>query len=366
MKVLYIVPNINNEGGVAKVLALKANYLVDKFGFEVHILTQNGGNCSPFHTFSKNIILHDMDLKGNTVRFLLNYKSQLDDFCRNINPDIIIVGDNGYKAYLIPTILQRTIPIIFECHGSKFIELQGSNNPILNKIKQSAIRLLREFGASNYTRFVALSDESLREWNISNGIVITNPLDYKTQKKAILKSKRVIAVARNSFEKGLDRLLIIWKKVVENNPEWVLDIYGSDVTNSDLKKLASDLKISDSVFFFEPVKNIFDKYMESSIMVMTSRTEGFGMVLIEAMEAGLPIVAYDCPCGPRSILVNNENGFLVEDDNQELFAEKLESLMENENLRIKMGTKASESVTKYDLDTIMQQWKELFLFLKQT
>ena len=95
-------------------------------------------------------------------------------------------------------------------------------------------------------------------------------------------------------------------------------------------------------------------------MAMTSRTEGFGMVLVEAMALGLPCIAYDCPCGPREIIQNNENGLLVENGNIDLFVQKMELLIEDENLRLQMGKNAQESIGKYDIDSIMQQWKSLF------
>jgi glycosyltransferase involved in cell wall biosynthesis len=84
------------------------------------------------------------------------------------------------------------------------------------------------------------------------------------------------------------------------------------------------------------------------------------MVLIEAMASGLPCVAYDCPIGPRAIINDGVNGFLIEDGNVDSFVQKLDLLIEDENLRIKMGKNAQESVKKYDLDSIMQQWKSLF------
>jgi glycosyltransferase involved in cell wall biosynthesis len=84
------------------------------------------------------------------------------------------------------------------------------------------------------------------------------------------------------------------------------------------------------------------------------------MVLLEAMASGLPCVAYDCPCGPRAIIQNNENGFLVENGNLDTFVQKIELLIEDENLRIQMGQNAKNSISKYDLYIIMMQWKKLF------
>jgi glycosyltransferase involved in cell wall biosynthesis len=357
MKILYVVPKINNEGGVARVLSVKTNYLVENFGDEVHILTQNGGNNPLFYNFNDKIALHDMFLQGNKISFFLQYVKELKKVLLNINPDLIIVCDNGLKGYTIPFILKTNKPIVFECHGSKYIEEKAQTK----YFSSTKIKLIfKELSAKKFTKFVGLSKESLKEWNLKNGAIIPNPLWFEASRFAHLKSKKVIAIGRHSYEKGLDRILEIWQKVIEKHPDWSLEIYGKSNENQELQKLANSLNINNNVTFFEPVENINDKYLEASIVAMTSRTEGFGMVLIEAMALGLPCVAYDCPCGPRSIIQNNENGFLVEDGNIDSFVQKMELLIEDENLRIQMGKNAHKSIKIYDLDSIMQQWKSLF------
>jgi glycosyltransferase involved in cell wall biosynthesis len=357
MKLLYIVPKINGEGGVARVLSVKTNYLVEKFGYEVHIITQNNGNFPLFYDFNHKVKMCDISLKGNNISFFFQYKKALQNAVDKINPDIVIVCDNGLKAFLIPFILKTKIPVIFESHGSKFIKENATFNLfILNKLKL----VFKEFSVNKFTKLVALSKENLREWKLKNGVVIPNPLWFESKKNANLKSKKVIVVARHSYEKGIDRLLFIWKKIIEKYPNWILEIYGKSSENQVYQKLAISLKIDKYIHFIEPVKNINEIYLESSFLIMTSRSEGLPMVLIEAMALGLPCVAYDCPCGPRSIIQNNENGFLVEDGNIDSFVQKMELLIEDENLRIQMGKNAKNSISKYDLETIMQQWKSLF------
>lgn len=357
MKILYIVPKINNEGGVARILSVKANYLVENFGYEVHILTQNVGNKPLFYLFNDKIKRLDMVLRGTKISFFLQYVKALKKVLKTLNPDIIIVCDNGLKAYLIPFILKTKTPIVFESHGSKFIEEKEQTKYFSGTRYKLAFK---EFYANKFAKFVTLSNESLKEWNIKNGFIISNPLWFEASRFAVLQSKKVIIVARHSYEKGLDRMLQIWQKVVQKHPDWSLEIYGKSTENQELQRLANTLNIIDYVTFYEPVKNINDKYIEASIVAMTSRTEGFGMVLIEAMACGVPVIAYDCPVGPRSIITNNENGFLIKDENINLFVEKLNLLIENENLRIEMGKKARQSVEKYNLETIMLQWKSLF------
>lgn len=365
MKLLYLVPSVNNEGGVARVLATKANYLVEKLGYEIHILTQNNGNSPLFYSFNNEIVWHDMILKGKKIKFFLNYKKELKKYCQEINPDVIVVADNGLKGYFVPILLGNEIPIIFESHGSKFLELKKRRYSFFSKLILSFQLFCKEFGGKKFTRFVVLSNESWSEWNLKNTVVIPNPLVLKTEDKATLQSKKVIAVARHSYEKGLDRLLILWQKVAIKYPDWILEIYGSKSKEVDLKQLASDLGILNSVQFYKPVKNIEEKYLEASILVMTSRTEGFGMVLIEAMAFGLPVIAYDCPVGPGSIITNNVDGYLIENGNEEQFIEKLSALMENQDLRKQLGQNGQKAVLRFDIETIMNQWNTLFEEVKK-
>ena len=356
MKILYIVPKINNADGIARVIAIKANYLIDNYGYEIAILTQNNGNAPLFHYFNKKIDILDMKLKGNLFSFLGSFKSQLNSRIKLINPDRIIVCDNGLKAFLIPFLVKSKIPLILEIHSSIFIEEQYNNQNFFLQIKSKLIYFYKQFGASKFDKFIVETQESIIEWKVKNGIVIPNPIWFSPDKTADLNQKNVIAVGRHVYEKGFDRLLEIWKKVLIKYPDWNLTIYGKNNPDFDLITLAKKLEIEKNITFCDPVKNINEKYLEASIYLMTSRFEGFGMVLIEAMASGLPCIAYDCPCGPRTIIENKTNGLLIENGNKNQFVQALENLIEDENQRFEMGKNAKSSINKYQIDAIMNSW----------
>lgn len=358
MRLLYIVPKIKNAGGVARVIAVKANYFTANFGYDVHILSQNEASEKAFYDFDSRISFHNMTLEGNAFQFFSSFKKSINQKIREIQPDIVLVADNGLKAFLIPFITQTKNPVVFEAHGSKFIEEQAPKTDFGLKFISKIKYRFKDFAARRFTKMAALSQESLREWNTKNGIVIPNPSWIKTEKKSDLKNKKVIAIARNSHEKGLDRLLLIWNKIIEKHPEWILDIYTDD--KKSLTEIVIDLGVSSTIHIHDFVKNIEEKYLESSIYAMTSRTEGFPMVLIEAMSFGVPCVAFDCPVGPRTIIKNNENGFLIPDNDFDLYVEKLSLLMEKEDLRIQFGKNAKETSNLFSLEKIMNDWKMFF------
>jgi glycosyltransferase involved in cell wall biosynthesis len=143
------------------------------------------------------------------------------------------------------------------------------------------------------------------------------------------------------------------------HPDWILRIYG-DGMREQLQQQIDSLGITASCILEPTVSNIVDKYCESSIFALSSRFEGFGMVIIEAMACGVPPVSFTCPCGPRDIISDGKDGLLVEDGNIEQLAEKISYLIENEDIRKKMGQQARMDVQRFRIENIAEQWKQLF------
>ena len=363
MKLLYLVPNINNEGGVARVLSIKTFYLIEKWGYKIDILTQNKGGFPQFYNFNKKIGFHDMILNGNPIQFLINYRRKLNEQIELLNPDIIVVCDNGFKAFLLPFLLKTKIPVVLEIHNS-LNEVEKESDSIFKIISSQLVILFKKFAARNFDNFVVETNESIKEWNVPNGVIIPNPLWFHTDNLAKLNSKKVIAVGRHVYEKGFDRLLYIWKRIVKKHPDWHLDIYGKSSDDLFLQKLTSELNLTNSVSFFEPTNDIVSKYQQNSIYLMTSRFEGFGMVLIEAMATGLPCIAYDCPCGPRGIITNNSDGILVKNGNESDYVEAVLHLINNDSKRVEMGKNAKIKSLNYNIETIMPLWDSLFKDIK--
>jgi len=359
MKLLYITNAVNGAGGLERVLSIKTSYLVEKLNYKVHILTLNNGHTNSFFDFNSAIVFHDIPVSGNPISYSKRYFSGIRNTIKKVNPHVIVVCDDGLKAFFLPTILGKDIPIVYERHVSKAIAI-GKNFGIWNLLLAKLKMKLMDVLASSFTKFIVLTSENTNEWQLRNLQIIPNPLPFYPKESATLLNKKVIAVGKQSYQKGYDRLLQSWKKVHVENPDWQLEIYGKFDASEGLEVLAQSLQIENSVHFFEPQKNIIDNYLQSSIYVMSSRFEGFGMVLIEAMACGVPCVSFNCPFGPSDIITHEVDGFLVDNGDIKTLAEKLNLLIEDNELRLKMGQRAKENVKRFLPENIMQQWDELF------
>lgn len=360
MKLLYITNGINGSGGLERVLSIKASNFAENPYYEVHIAALNTGTQNLFYNFSNKIHFHEIPVYGNPLKYIMSYASGFVKLVKEIKPDIVLVCDDGLKGFFLPLILGKPCPMIYERHVSKNIELKN-NAGFLDRFFFRIKSGLMSYFSNSFDAFVVLTKDNLIEWKSTKNIhIISNPLSFFSNQSATLEEKKVIAVGKQSFQKGFDLLLKSWKTVNQKHPEWTLEIYGKKDSSIGLENLAKELEVETSVHFFEPVKDIESKYLNSSIYALSSRFEGFGMVLIEAMACGLPCVSFDCPCGPKDIIKNEEDGFLVETENTNEFAEKIIFLIENQKDRKEMGTKAKENVKRYLPEEIVCQWENLF------
>jgi glycosyltransferase involved in cell wall biosynthesis len=177
--------------------------------------------------------------------------------------------------------------------------------------------------------------------------------------------KRILAVGRISKQKGFDLLIKAWAGICRYYPEWELNIVGGKFAEErnfikQFENMPEWQEVQDSVKIIPPSANIMDYYQNASIFIMSSRWEGFPMVLLEAMGCGLSTVSFNCPNGPGEIIEDEVNGLLVQDGNILELSTKLRRLMDDEELRCKLGRTAQEVRVKYGWRAIGSFWAELF------
>lgn len=355
-KLLYITTNLQGTGGVSRVLSIKLNYLIKEYGYKIHVITTNNKSDTFFYEFNSNIVFHKIDLQNFGFWHLLKYKRILQGLVNEVNPDIIINCDNGFKGALLPYIINTKAPLIYEKHGSKKISTATIKENIKNKVADFIV----DRSMLKYQVFIVLSEEDKKDFKTTNVRFIPNPLWLKPlPEQSTLQYKVALAIGRQSIEKQFDKLLEIWKLVVQDYPDWTLKIYGESANGNTLKILADELKISTQVELYPPTKNVADVYSKASMLLNTSSSEAFGLTILEAMSCGLPVIAFDSASGPKMLIDSGNNGFLVKSFDIDAYANKIKLLINNEALKSTLGKNAKKSVSKYNIDGIMKQWHEL-------
>lgn len=374
IKIAYCIPSLYYPSGMERVLTLKANYFAEHFGYEIHIILTDGKDKEPYYKLYPSITLHQLDINydemyGRSLWKRISgywnkqqlFMKRLNDCLCEVRPDITI------------SLLRRDINFINkmkdgsiklgEIHFNKSNYREFSDNRLPAFVQHCVKKywmwqLIRQ--VRQLKRFVVLSYEDAAEWTkLKNVAVIYNPLPFFPERQSDGSSKQVIAAGRYMPQKGFDRLIDAWSIVNMQHPDWVLRIYG-DGMRQQLQQQIDRLGIASSCILEHSTPDIDEKYCESSIFALSSRYEGFGMVIIEAMACGIPPVSFACPCGPRDIIDDGKNGLLVENGNIEMLAGKICYLIENDEIRRKMGQQARIDVERFKIEQIAGQWKELF------
>lgn len=361
MNLLYITNGINGSGGLERVLSVKASCLAEHYDYKVHILCLNDADKNPFYKFSNKIDFYSVEVSGNPASYFLKYKTRIQKIISQIKPDIISVCDDGLKGFFLPRMIHTDAKWVYERHVSKQIE----DNENYGFLKKKIIRLkwkLMDYAGKRFDKFIVLTNGNTKEWKgFNNLMVIPNPLSFYPKENAKLENKIVICVGRIMYQKGQDLLIQIWESLSGDFPGWELHLYGKE--NPDF---INTNQLPDNIKYFPPEKNIKSKYLESSVYAMSSRFEGFGMVLTEAMACGVPCVSFDCPYGPGDIIKDGEDGFLVDNGDLNNFEEKLKDLIQNREKRKQFGKAARENVKRYSVDEVINKWNGLFLNLAET
>lgn len=373
-KIVYLTPALYTAGGVERVLTLKASYFADKYGYDITIITTDGNGKPNFFPMSNLVKVINLDINfeelwhrcfvSRLYLYLLKqrqYKLALSKELNRIKPDITI-STLRREINFINDIPDGSLKIgeihINRAHYRNFTP--NRTNPLktlfVNYWKLGLVNKVKKLD-----RFVVLTEYDRQAWQeIPQVDVIPNPLPFYPITVEGPRPKRVIAVGRYFDEKGYDMLLKAWFFVEKENKEWTLDIFG-DGNKSHYERIANSLGLDmQRCHLNDSVVDVQKEYLGSSLFVCTSRFEGFGMGIIEAMACGLPVVAFDCLWGPRSIIKDGDDGLLVENGNVKKMAKAILSLIISPDRLSQMGINARKNVRRFDMDTVAGQWKRLF------
>ena len=373
MRIVYCYNTLWKTGGIETITAIKANALSRLEGNDVWVVVTDSPDHAP-DVLSPNVHLVDLGIHYDKIswRFPLNliqllpkrclHRKKLRRLFHEIHPDVVISA-GGHERRILPFLLGPWV-LIRECHSITNYHQISQNNLVKTTGWLGEMIEFRLF-SKRYDRIVVLTEEDKRiNWhNNDRVIVLENPLRFSLVKLSSLTKKKVISVGRLSPVKGFSQLIRAFKTVVDLYPDWELHIFGEGPERESLLDEIQSLGLQNSVSLHGTTKQVQEELTQASIYACSSRFEGFGLSILEAMSCGLPIVSFDCPYGPRSLIDNGHSGFLVPLDDVQGLSEKICLLIEDANLRKTMGENAYNSTKKNNLDLVTSRWMYLFLEL---
>ena len=373
MKIIYCTHSTYNPGGMERVLLNKVTYLSALPEWEVSVVTTDQHQRPSFYPFPEKVRMTDLEInysddndKGiwkKITSYLCKrkeHKRKLTALLLKEKPDIV-VSLYPSESSLIPDIKDGSKKVL-ELHFNKFFRIQYGRKGIIGLIDRWRTRQDERI-VRRFDKFVVLTNEDKGYWGgLPNIEVIPNAAIHVSKNYSEVKNKRVIAVGRLDYQKGFDRLIQAWKLVQHTGrfSDWKLDIFGQGEWREMLQQMIDKQGLQNTVKINPPTNAILNEYVHSSLLVMSSNYEGFGMVLVEAMSCGVPVISFDCKCGPKDIIQPGINGLLVPNGDIQALADAMMKVMEDEAYRKMLSLNARKVVDTYSEQAVMSQWILLF------
>lgn len=373
MRIVYNIAGLYRPSGMEKILTDKANWLA-AHGYEVTIVTTEQKGRPDAFPLDSRIARRDLGIgyEDNNGASLWNkmvhypmkqyrHRKRLTKALMEIRPDITVSMFCNEQSFL-PGIKDGSHKLL-ELHFSRFKRLQYGRKGLWGLVDRLRSRNeLRQ--VKRFERFVTLTKEDLALWGDIPGICsIPNGIRLEGIVPGEHDSKTVIAVGRYMYQKGLDRLLDAWKTVSDSlgpGHGWQLRLLGDGELRDELQQQADRLGIASSVVLCGNVKDMPSEYRQAAILALSSHYEGLPMALIEAQAYGVPAVSFDCQCGPKEVIVDGVTGLLIPEGDVDALAQALLGLIRDPEGRRRMGAEAERLAARFDFDTIMKQWDNLF------
>ena len=357
MRICFLHAGFSIYGGIERALSIIVRKMCNDENLDIHCISLNKSEPLDFYLLPTN-------LKTNYL------------FEEPINMKKALV--KGGIGKLVKYLKKNQIDVIVACGviyfplacisakfaGVKAISWEHTNPACAHEFAFSGMS--RSVGAHLSDMNVLITEEAKehyeKHFRKKKNIVIYNPADSKLFDEETCynkESRKLISVGRLTYPKNYHRLLDIAEKLLKNNADWTWHIYGDGEQREELETIIVEKGLVSKVVLMGNVSNLYDRYPDYSAIVMTSRYEGFPMVLIEAAAKGLPMVSFDISTGPKEIIDDGKNGFLIsKDDDNEMIA-KLERLMADDELRAEFSLAAKSTAARLSVDNISNQWYEL-------
>ncbi len=352
LKILILGGNFNNAGGTERVGSMLANGL-SKEGYDIVLASIVCGD-KPFFPINEGIKIVSLFNTPGRALYRTPYTiHKIRALLKEERIDTLIVVETMSVLFTLPATIG--LPVTHVC---------WEHFNFNNDLGKSGRRLARQLAARYCDSVVTLTERDKSYWlqgthHKSQITAIANPCPFPIQKYTKEKNtKIVLAVGRLTYQKGFDMLLEAWAKVNLSMPDWKLKIVGEGEDKAKLIDFIEKNKLTNSIELVGNTNDVSQYYRQAEIFCLSSRFEGFGMVLIEALAFGIPIVSFDCEVGPAEILEDTGSILVPQNDISE-FALSLIDLMQDDERRKMISIKSKEKAKIYQPENIIDQWISL-------
>ena len=357
MKVVYEIERLTVSGGIQRIMIDKANYMADTLGWDVTIIVLMRGCSESKYAISPCVKVVCLDVKPlDRTRTNILYKVWR-------GPRMCV--DSLLRLYRTLNEMKPNVYVTCQTIGAMSCVL---HIPGMKKVYESHLALeymphrgLQRWCALKADVIVTLTEKDAKNFSDAKRVVVISNFSLlRAEGAPDYAVKRCVALGRLTKQKNYPRMIEIWKRISEKNPDWTLDIYGEGEERTLIENIINEAGMAGRIVLHGNTDDVVSAMQSASIYLMTSRMEGFPLALVEAMKCGLPIVAFDCDFGPSEVIGNGTTGFLVPYSDDADFVELLQTLMSDEKLRKDMGDTAKKEVERFSCESIMKRWQQLF------
>lgn len=364
MRLLYFTIQINMVGGLARIVIDKINWLVAD-GYEVALCNIESLEVKPAYPIDSRVELIRGDIQTQPGGVLTRAKgvigavNRTKEVIQQVKPDIIVNAHCPLVTWILPFVC-RDIPKIVEVHQSRQ-GLEVFNRQFMSPFARWGHRHAIKWIYSKYDQFVVLTNGDKEAWGCKNCIVIPNFHNFDVLKNLPIRQEfhQIIMLARLMPQKRIDLMIDVWSELAKEFPEWRVKVLGEGMLRPHLETRIRKLGLQDSFLLPGEVKDVTNELETSDILCLTSEYEGFGIVLIEAMAKGIPVIAFEY-VGVHDIINDGVDGLVVPFGNVDGYVQKLKQLMTDKDLYERLATSALSSVHKFDKEKVMKMWLNLF------
>lgn len=358
LNIIFFIGNMSHSGGTERVLSIIANGLAQR-GYQISIMSLWGSGVT-FFQVAEPVKIYWLEKEAPGAGIFKKLQL-LTSFLNQENADFLIDVDIilGFYSFFLKRFRPHMHWISWE-HFNYYYHFKKNHH-----LRKLARRLVAGF--SDHLVVLSEEDKGYYQSNLRLRCGITriyNPNPYEDRAPKQTGEPIIFAAGRLTKVKGFDLLIKSWKLLEEKYPKWSVLIAGDGEDKEMLEQAIKDAGLH-HFHLIGNVSGIEQYYQKAELFVLPSRDEGFGMVLLEAMDYSLPAVSFSCKAGPREIVIDEENGFLVEPGDIKGFAEKMEFLMADSERRRLMGQKAKESTERFKKEGILNEWEDLIQGMSQ-